>query len=205
MKTDDKGLFALFRNDPMFAEFRGPRASLLVTALGGLLVIFSCITIEIVNIIVFQMTANTPPDPIIAVIFRYVFGSFLVIGLLVLFGGILKIMLDARANGPLVPPVAPVAHVAPEPPIPVTLTLEQRQNILQGEINAYLGQGYRVISQTDTTAQLIRPKQFSCLLASFFLIFTLGLILILYLFYYLSQKDQALYIEVGVDGKITRR
>lgn len=81
------------------------------------------------------------------------------------------------------------------------LPIEERAEILQIEINRYLQRGLKVLSQTQTTAQLVKPKKFSCLLA------TLGLLLfgvgfLIYIFYYASQKDTQLYIQVLDDGTI---
>jgi hypothetical protein len=74
---------------------------------------------------------------------------------------------------------------------------------LQKEINRYVNQGYRVVSQTETTAQLIRPKQFSCLFASlWFLLFGVGLLF--YLFYYWSKKDDTIYLQL-VNGRVIRK
>lgn len=75
--------------------------------------------------------------------------------------------------------------------------------LLQKEINRYIKQGYRVVSQTDTTAQLIRPKQFSCLYASlWFLLFGVGLIF--YLFWYASKKDDTIYLQI-VGDKVVKK
>lgn len=86
----------------------------------------------------------------------------------------------------------------------VSLPIEQRRNILQGQINRFLGQGYRVVSQTDTAAQLVRPKSFSCLWATLWLLF-FGIGLLIYLFWYWSQRDDQLYIEVDSTGGIKLR
>ena len=84
------------------------------------------------------------------------------------------------------------------------LTIEKNQEILQHEINSYVKNGFRVISQTDTTAQLLKPKKFSLLWAVFwFLILVFGLII--YLFYYLAKKDEQIYIEVTATGKVITR
>ena len=62
-------------------------------------------------------------------------------------------------------------------------------------------QGYIVVSQTDTTAQLTRKKGFSCLL--FAILFILGIIPgIIYL---LVRKDKSIYITVDEYGKIEER
>ena len=63
------------------------------------------------------------------------------------------------------------------------LSIEQRREILQREIAKYMRKGFRVVSQTDTTAQLMKPKSFSFLWAFlWFLLFGFGLIV--YLLYY---------------------
>lgn len=72
---------------------------------------------------------------------------------------------------------------------------------LQKEIQRYVKQGYQVISQTSTSAQLVKPKKFSCLIASLsFLLVGIGLIF--YLFWYASQKDQILYLQVDEGGRV---
>ncbi len=40
------------------------------------------------------------------------------------------------------------------------------REILQKEINGYVRRGFHVASQTDTTAQLIKPKKFSPLVGA---------------------------------------
>jgi predicted PurR-regulated permease PerM len=77
---------------------------------------------------------------------------------------------------------------------------ERRVEILQREVYKYINQGYRVVSQTDTTAQLVRPKQFSCL---WFLINALLVIgWVFYLLWYWSKRDEQIYIEVDLMGNI---
>ena len=86
------------------------------------------------------------------------------------------------------------------------LSIEQRKDILQREIAKYARKGFQVVSQTDTTAQLIKPKSFSCLLAVLLLLIVL-LPLVIYLIYYASKIDEAVYLEVdargGVNGKMS--
>ena len=61
-------------------------------------------------------------------------------------------------------------------------------------IQLFLKDGYRVIEQTAVSAQMVRPKKFSCLLASLsFLLFGVGILF--YLFYYWSQKDSTVYLQ----------
>lgn len=78
---------------------------------------------------------------------------------------------------------------------------EQTHPALQREIQHYVKRGYRVVSQTPTSAQLVRPKRFSCLVA------TLGALLLLiglliYLFYYMSKKDDIIYLAVDERGHV---
>ena len=40
----------------------------------------------------------------------------------------------------------------------MTLTLDQRKNILQREINRYVMRGYKIMSRTDTTARIEKKK-----------------------------------------------
>lgn len=76
------------------------------------------------------------------------------------------------------------------------LSQEQRSEILQKEIRKYVKQGYRVVSQTSTTVQLMRDKSFSkgcgCLALPLYLIFWLG------------RRNPSVYIEVDEHGKINR-
>jgi len=84
------------------------------------------------------------------------------------------------------------------------LPLESRKAALQARINHYLGQGYRVVSQTDTTAQLVKPKTFSCLFAV--ILFVLMVLpFIIYLLYYMSKKDEVVYLSVDDYGKVSER
>ena len=86
------------------------------------------------------------------------------------------------------------------PAKPTAVTIEQRRAVLQKSINWYTSRGFRVVSQTDTTAQLVKPKQFSCLIAtlSFLLV---GIGLLIYVFIYMASKDQTVYITIDENGK----
>lgn len=70
--------------------------------------------------------------------------------------------------------------------------------ILQAEINRYVQKGFRVVSQTPRSAQLVKTKKFSCLFA------ILG-ILIIYLIYYMAKRDKQVYLTVDEQGQISRR
>jgi len=87
--------------------------------------------------------------------------------------------------------------------MPEPLPLEKRKEILEREIGIYGKRGFHVVSRTDTTAQLMRPKQFSCLWATlWFLLFGVGLLI--YVFYYMSKSDEVVNIFVDEDGRIRR-
>lgn len=81
---------------------------------------------------------------------------------------------------------------------------EERQAILQVEISKYIRRGYRVVSQTVTTAQLVKPKSFSFFWALVWLLLAV-LPFFIYLIYYAAKRDSTIYIEVGGDGQIVRR
>ena len=74
---------------------------------------------------------------------------------------------------------------------------------LQEHIDWYVNQGYRVVSQTDTSAQLVRPKTFSFVWA-FLWFLCLGFGLIVYLLYYAAKKDKAVYLA-SAGGSVTAR
>jgi len=65
-------------------------------------------------------------------------------------------------------------------------------------------QGYQIISQTDATAQMRKPRTFSFLWAAlWFLLFGVGILV--YVFYYLSKEDKIILIEVGEEGRVEVR
>jgi len=64
---------------------------------------------------------------------------------------------------------------------------------LGAQIHWYVKQGYRVVSQSETHAQLVKPKQFSFVWA-FLWFLCLGVGLIVYLLYYAAKKDQQVYL-----------
>lgn len=81
------------------------------------------------------------------------------------------------------------------------LPLEHRKAILQRAIAGYLNSGYRVIAQTDTTAQLLKPKKFSCLIAILSVLLLIGWLFYL-LYYWFIEKDKQVYLEVDARGKV---
>lgn len=72
--------------------------------------------------------------------------------------------------------------------------------LLQAAVDDYVRRGFRVVSQTPTTAQLVKPKTFHFVLFLVtLLLFGLGL---LYLFWYLAQKDTQVYLTIDADGRL---
>ncbi len=67
----------------------------------------------------------------------------------------------------------------------------RRKNWLQTQINNYLKRGYRVISQTEYTAQMVKPRSFGCLWLTISLL-SLGLGILLYLW---LAKDDTVYLN----------
>lgn len=86
----------------------------------------------------------------------------------------------------------------------MTLTIDQRRDALQREINGYLRRGFRVVSQTDTSAQLTKPKSFSFLWAIIWFL-ALGVGLIVYILYYMAKKDENVYLTIDETGRIQKR
>ena len=82
------------------------------------------------------------------------------------------------------------------------LSIAERSEILEAEIEMYQKNGYRLVSQTDTTAQLYRPKQFSCCVAVILVLLVIGIFL--YLIYYLIKKDDSVFIVVDKYGKVKK-
>jgi hypothetical protein len=77
--------------------------------------------------------------------------------------------------------------------------------VLDAEIAKYIRQGYRVISRTPTTAQLVKPKKLSLLWAIFWAIVGLGFGLLIYLVWYFIKSDQTVYLTVDAQGRIRKQ
>ena len=87
---------------------------------------------------------------------------------------------------------------------PPPMYAEKRRELLERAIAKYVSKGYLVVSRTDSTAQLRKPKTFSCLFASlWFLLFGIGIVV--YLIYYAAKRDAIIYIEVNEIGAINVR
>jgi hypothetical protein len=67
-------------------------------------------------------------------------------------------------------------------------------NALRERIVYWTSRGFRVTSETPTSAQLVRPRRFNP--AEF-------IAMPIYLIEYLGQRDQTVYVSVGADGQVT--
>ena len=90
----------------------------------------------------------------------------------------------------------------PEVP-PAEVSLAQRTTALNEAIAHFTAQGFRVVTKSQTSAQLMRPKQFSWLAAILSLLL-LGIGFLIYRVYYLGQKDETIFLEVTSDGTVLK-
>jgi hypothetical protein len=113
------------------------------------------------------------------------------------------------APRPVAQPSA-VVQAAPQPssvmPVPagpyIALPTDQLKAILDREVMRQIKRGYNVQMRTDTTAQLVKPKQLNFLAALlWFLIAGVGLVV--YLLFHWGQREKSVYIEVDPAGKIS--
>ena len=82
--------------------------------------------------------------------------------------------------------------------------MQQTAPQLNAAIGSYLARGYRVIAQTETTAQLVRPKKFSVVAFLLWTVCTLGPGgIIIYLPYHvLLKRTASVYLAVAPDGSV---
>lgn len=91
--------------------------------------------------------------------------------------------------------VMPILQMLRNPSGPATTgqSVEEHRRLLEQQIDGHLQRGYRVVSQTDTAAQLVRPKSFSFIWAmAWFLLCGVGVLV--YVFYYASKSDDTVYL-----------
>lgn len=65
---------------------------------------------------------------------------------------------------------------------------------LRDRVEHWTRQGYRVVSETSSSAQLVKPKRFNP--AEF-------LVMPIYLFEYLGQRELQVYLSLQSDGTVT--
>lgn len=94
-----------------------------------------------------------------------------------------------------------------------SVSTSERQGILQAEIDRLLAKGkawdtghgrWRLMSQTETTAQMVRPKTFSAAIAILWFVFVPVIGLIFYVIYYAGKRDQHLYLTVDDIGELKK-
>ncbi len=91
------------------------------------------------------------------------------------------------------------ANLSAQPAVDTPISDTKRRQILQRELMNLSAQGYIIQYQSDTMAQLRKPKNFNYFVALLGLLFW-GVGLILYLLYYAVQKDTLVSIEVDEYG-----
>jgi len=84
------------------------------------------------------------------------------------------------------------------------MPLDQRRAILQRAVAVEAVNGWTVISQDDTSAELLKRKRFNWPLAIIAGLLTLGVLFVLYAAEYALAKPQAAAITVDEAGKVTR-
>lgn len=72
---------------------------------------------------------------------------------------------------------------------------------LDKTIRKHVKQGYRVIAQDEHSAQLVRPKGFSCLIACVTTLMC-GVGLVFYLFWYASKTDDIIHLKMDDKGRV---
>ena len=65
---------------------------------------------------------------------------------------------------------------------------------IQTQIDFMTARGWRVMTQTETTAQLLYPKEFSAGWAIFWFFFGCGIGLAIYFFYWLGKREGQVYL-----------
>jgi len=83
--------------------------------------------------------------------------------------------------------------------------IDQRRAILQRAVAIEAVNGWTVITQDDTSAELLKPKRFNWPMALIAGVFTLGILFVLYAAEYALAKPQAASLSVDETGKVTRK
>ncbi len=85
--------------------------------------------------------------------------------------------------------------------LPRQISVLERSSILGRAVADYSRRGFQIVSRTDTTAHLLKPKEFSVLWAIVWFL-VLGIGVLIYIFYYMGKTDETVYLEVGRDGTL---
>lgn len=84
-----------------------------------------------------------------------------------------------------------------------TASLEQRGEILARAVNLYVSKGWRVVSQTQTSAQLVKGHRTNHLLHLILTLITLGVWAIVWLLVAAFGGEQQQFISVNEQGAVT--
>jgi hypothetical protein len=84
----------------------------------------------------------------------------------------------------------------------MSTTIATPSAALDREVTKYVAKGFNVQSQTATTASLVKPKSFSLFLAVLLLLIMV-LPFVVYLLYYVAQKDEHVFLSVDGSGRVT--
>ncbi len=85
------------------------------------------------------------------------------------------------------------------------MTDAKAKELLHATIGEFVVRGFTISAQTETTVQMVKPRRFDFLPALlWFLVFGVGVLI--YVFYYMSKRDETVYIrihgdEVVIDGQ----
>ena len=90
-----------------------------------------------------------------------------------------------------------------EAPSVQTLSLDARAEIIAGTVANFNRQGWRVMSQTQTNAQLVKGKKTSHGLHIFLSIVTLGLWIPVWILIAVTTGEKAKFVAVDELGKVT--
>ena len=93
--------------------------------------------------------------------------------------------------------------IATSTDIPQTLSLDARAEIIAGTVANFNRQGWRVMSQTQTNAQLVKGKKTSHGLHIFLSIITLGLWIPVWILIAVTTGEKAKFVAVDELGKVT--
>jgi len=179
-------------------EIRSPKGATYMLVAGIVIAILGCLTFGFDGALLQDTVPGTAANN---------FGGFLgLIAVLMMLGGFAILVVGfiglLRQRSSSQTAALGRQSIYPQSASPQELSIEQRREILQRTINTFVSSGYRVVSQTDTTAQLIKPKQFSCLWATLWFLF-FGIGILIYLFYYASKRDEQTYLKVDLYGRVT--
>ena len=74
---------------------------------------------------------------------------------------------------------------------------------LQDSVDHYVAQGYHLLSQSETSAQLIRKKRFNLPRALFWLVAGLGIGFLVYTVTYMAAPvEESIYLLLDAAGKV---